>query len=134
MIVGLKKKAELLMDKALAPSTVRLYKNSNKMFLDSCSEIGRMLTEAVKDGIVELWLAQLSERGLSYGTTISQFSALRHHCMKHGQSACLDSPFIQLILKGIKKNQVQKKSKKTIATKPHLFSIDLHLKAEVQQI
>ena len=132
MIVSLKKKAETLMDKALAPSTVRLYKNSNKMFLDFCTAMGRTLTDAVKDETVELWLAQLSERGLSYGTIRSHLSALRHHCTRHGLSACLDSPRIQLILKGIKKNQV--KVKEVNSNKIPPFSIDLHLKADVQQI
>ena len=108
------------MDQALAASTTRLYQNSNTMFKNFVVTIGKTLRKALKDGSVELWLAQLSERGLSYGSVRSHLSALRHCCARRGLPAQLDSPRIQLILKGIKRDYTKKAPRKAVATTAHL--------------
>ena len=108
------------MDQALAPSTRRSYHISYQMFKNFSTAIGKKLTTALKDGSIELWLAQLSERGLSHGSVRSHLSALRFYCARRGLSAHLDSPRIQLILKGIRKNPTKKSLKKPVATRYHL--------------
>ena len=108
------------MDRALARSTEKKYKTSVHLFKSFCYTIGRKFPSALQNKSVELWLTQLSKKGISHGTIQSHLSALRHYSARHGINSLLDTPRIQLLLKGIRKSSGKQTPSATAATTSHL--------------
>ena len=68
---------------------------------------------------LELWVASLSRKGVSYGQVLSGLSAVRHHVKKHGRNAKLSSHRLELMLKSLKKKKKTTPEKKAV-TLSHL--------------
>lgn len=119
-IADLKKERDRLMNQALAPSTKKAYTKQLFKFKSFCQDIGEELPQAFQNESVELWLAHLKEGGAACSTIRSHLSALRHHCLLHNTPANLNSPRIQLILKGIQREAVTGLPPKRPVTLSHL--------------
>ena len=109
-----------LMDQALAPSTEKKYRTSVHLFASFCYIIGMKFSSALQNKSVDLWLIQLSKKRISHETIRLHLSALGHYSARHGIYSLLDTPCIQLLLKGIKKSSKQQTPPVTVATASHL--------------
>lgn len=107
------------MDKALASSTTVSYGKHVKKFDRFCRDLNLKLHDGVKNDTIELWLTSLRQQGLAYSTVRSHLSAVKHHCIRWGVQAKLDTERIKLLLKGIKKDAGQQEVK-SVVTMSHL--------------
>ena len=119
-IADLKSQANLIIDQALAPSTKKAYKRSMDLFHMFASSIGKSTKQCLKGKYIELWLAQLSSKGLRHNTIRSHLSAVRYHCTRHDIPHSLNSPRIRLLLKGLERNSATATTSAATMTTKHL--------------
>ena len=114
----LKSKAEKLMQSALAPFTQKAYQNRLSGFKSFCESSGRKTNGMFKDDSIELCLTYLNDKNISHNTAFTHFSAMQHYWTIQGIKHKLGTPRINLMLKGIKKND--SKTDVPIASLSHL--------------
>ena len=90
------------------------------LFQTFASSIGQNTKKCFKGKYIELWLAQLSSKGLHHNTIRSHLSAVKYHCNRYGISHDLDSPRIHLLLKGLAKSSTKAPTSAPAATTSHL--------------
>lgn len=90
------------MDRSVCKSTTNSYKRHVAKYMEFCKHLGVPSIKEEGNKSVELWLASLSKKGLSYPTIVTHLSALRHMAKKEGLSTNCESNKIHLMLKGLK--------------------------------
>ena len=119
-ILDLKSRANLIIDQALAPSTKKAYKRSMDLFQTFSASIGKSTQQCLKGKYIELWIAQLSSKGLHHNTIRSHLSAVKYHCTRYDIPHSLDSPRINLLLKGLAKSSTTTTASAAAVTTNHL--------------
>lgn len=119
IVVGLLEDADSLMDQALATSTKNIYAKHVSLFKTFCHQLGIDILDGFKAKAVEMWLARMHKEGVAYSTIRARLSALRNYSIRKNFRSELNTPQIQLMLKGIKKSGRAKKVK-TVVTLSHL--------------
>ena len=115
-VAGLRKNRDRLIDQALAPSTRKVYAKQVEKFREFCKTMGDTVRQGLQGETAELWLTHLRMGGAAYGTVRSHLSAVRQYCLQHHIKSNLDTPRITLILKGIRKEQGQRRTVKNVVT------------------
>ena len=90
------------------------------LFRSFATTIGKTFRQCLKAKVVELWLTQLSSRGLNHTTIRSHLSAIKHHCIRYTIPHDLDSPRIHLLLKGLAKRSSRLPTPTAAVTTNHL--------------
>ena len=101
--VGLEEELDGLMDEAVASRTAMTYEKCFNSFNSFCSSLQLPLQGKDSAHSVELWVADLSRRGLCYGSVQSHLSALRHVARRNGLNIESCSDKIGIALKGLKR-------------------------------
>lgn len=97
-----------LTSRAVGKSTAKAYGRHIAEYFGFCEQVGILSVRQGSSDSIELWLASLNKRGLSYPTILSRLSALRHMAKREGLKADCNTGRIQMVLKGIKNSYTPK--------------------------
>lgn len=103
------------MDEALADKTATTYQRYYNKFSEFCEKLKLRPKGKGSAHSVELWVAELSKCGLTYGTVQSHLSAVRHVSKREGLDIDIQSDKIQLALKGLKRKTIHAPKKHAVS-------------------
>ena len=116
---GLAVEAERLISAALTPSSSKQYATYVRRYLDFCAVVAVQPYDLTDRG-VELWVAQLSEKGYAFSTVLSHLSSLKHFYRSQGWQADFYTDRLALMLKGMRKLPRKPVAARATATQSHL--------------
>ena len=106
---------EELLESAVSQKTSNIYRRYFNAYTEFCTDLSLPVHGTCSAKSVELWVASLSKKGLSYGTIQSHLSALRHMSKRNSVQVICQSDQLEIALKGIKKKGVAPSSKHAVS-------------------
>ena len=93
------------MSDSVAPVTRMQYKKHRAQFKNFCDTLHLSAKKSKFVEALQLWVAELSKQGASYGSVLAKLAAVRHHRKKSRKDAKLSSHRLELMLRGLKKRR-----------------------------
>lgn len=115
IIADLKAEADRLVSVSVTETTSKAYKRFVDKFKTFAARVGISQKSMFTTKSVVLWVAELSKDGLTYGSVRTHLSGLRHYCKGLGILDPLDSPRLQLMLRGLRRTQASQEARPCLA-------------------